>query len=103
MVFPMMTGQRSAVQKSSVRSAYCPPPTLVAADSAVIPVLFTAVDFGDEQAVASLRCPDRHIRGTIFGSGIGPSTSTSEPKSRSCCTRLLNLSSHAGSYAVKPE
>ncbi len=56
-----MTGQRSAVQNSSVRSSYCPPPALVAAVSAAMPAWFTAVDRGDEQAVASSRWPDRQI------------------------------------------
>ena len=50
-----MTGQRSAVQNSSVRSAYCPPPALVAAVSAAMPAWFTAFEVGGEQAVASSR------------------------------------------------
>ena len=43
-----MTGQRAAVQNRSVRSAYCPPPALVAADSAAMPGSFTAADLGGE-------------------------------------------------------
>lgn len=54
-VLPTMGGQRSAVQNNSVTSAYCPPGALVAALSAAIPDLFTAVDFADEQAVALSR------------------------------------------------
>ena len=97
-----MTGQRSAVQNSSVRSAYCPPPALVAADSAAMPDWFTAVDLGGEQAVASSRWPDRQSGASASGSGIGPSTSTLAPVPRSCCTRRVRLSIHAGSYDVKP-
>src|SRR6201998_802023 len=97
-----MTGQRSAAQNSSVTSAYCPPPALVAADSAVMPDSFTAVDLGGEQAVASSRCPDRQIGTIDCGSGIGPSTSTFAPMPRSCCTRRGELSIHAGAYGVKP-
>jgi hypothetical protein len=51
-VLPTMTGQRSAVQKSSVRSAYCPP-ALTATDSAAMPGSFTATDLSGEHAVAS--------------------------------------------------
>ena len=101
-MLPTMTGQRSVVQNSSVRSAYCPPPALVAADSAAMPGWFTAVDLGGEQAVASSRWPDRQIGTTERGSGIGPSTSTLAPVPRSCCTRRVRLSIHAGSYDVKP-
>src|SRR5271155_3904641 len=96
-----MTGQRSAVQNSSVRSAYCPPPALVAADSAAMPDSFTAVDFGGEQAVASSRGPDRQIGTTECGAGIGPSTSTFAPAASSCCTGRVRLSINAGSYAPK--
>ena len=40
---------------------------------------------------------DRH---TKWGSGIGPSTSTCAPVSRSCCTRRVRPSIHAGPYDV---
>ena len=60
-------------------SAYCPPPALVAADSAAMPGWFTAVDLGGEQAVTSSRWPDRQIGTTKCGSGTGPSTSTLAP------------------------
>ena len=59
----MMAGQRSAVQKSSVRSAYCPPPALVAAVSAAMPGSLTATDLSGEQAVASSRWLARHFDG----------------------------------------
>ena len=62
-----MTGQRSVVQNSSVRSSYCPPPALVAALSAAMPAWFTAVDRGGEQAVASSRWSDRQIGTTVRG------------------------------------
>ena len=87
--------------EQAVRSAYCPPPALVAAVSAAMPGSLTAVDLGGEQAVASSRWPDRQIGTTECGSGIGPSTSTLAPVSRSCCTRRVKLSIHARSYDVK--
>ena len=60
-----MTGQRLVVQNSSVRSAYCPPPALVAAASAAMPGWLTAVDRGGEQAVDVIEVAgqaDRHHR-----------------------------------------
>jgi hypothetical protein len=65
--------------------------------------LFTAVDLGGEQAVASSRWPDTQIGTTDCGSGIGPSTSTSAPVPRISCTRWVRPLIHAGSYAVKPD
>ena len=68
-----------------------------------MPDWLTAVDRGGEQAVASSRWPDRQIRHDDCGSGIGPSTSTCAPVPRSCCTRRVRLSIHAGSYDVRPD
>ena len=101
-VLPTMTGQRSAVQKSAVRSAYCPPPALVAAVSAAMPGSLTAVDRGCMQAVMSSRWLDKQSGTSECRSGMGPSTNTCAPVARSCCTRRVRLSIHAESYGVKP-
>src|SRR5882757_10966709 len=101
MVLPTMTGQRLAVQNSSVRSAHCPPLALVATDSAAAPGTSNAYRDA-EHAVASSRCPDRQVGTDMVGSGVGPSTSTFEPMPRSSCTRRLRPSIHAGSYNVEP-
>src|ERR1700733_12389891 len=98
-----MTGQRLAVQNSSVRSAYWAPPTWVAADSAATPSSLTAVERRGEQAAASSRLPDRQIGTDVCGSGVGPSTSTLAPVSRNCCTKRVRLATQAGSYDVKPD
>src|SRR5271168_4649136 len=98
-----MTGQRLAVQNSSVRSVYCAPPAWVAADSAAMPGSLTAVERGGEQAAASSSLPDRQIGTDVCGSGVGPSTSTLAPVPRSCCTKWVRLSIHAGSYDVNPD
>ena len=59
-------------------------------------------DLGDAQAVASSRWPERQISTFERGSGTGPSTSTSAPVPRNCCTKRVKLSIHAGSYDMKP-
>src|ERR1700761_4043229 len=96
-----MTGQRSVLQNRSVRSAYCPPPVVAAADSAAMPVLLTAADRDGVQTVTSSRCADTQIGTSTGGSGTGPSTSTLAPVPRSCCTNRVRLLSHAESYEVK--
>jgi len=68
--------------------------------SEAMPGWLTAVDRGGEQALTSSRWPDRHSGTDVCGSGIGPSTSTLAPVSRSCCTRWVKLSIHAGSYGA---
>ena len=57
-----MTGQRSAVQNSAVRSAYCPPLALVAADSAAMPGSLTAVDLWRRAGRRVIEVPGRTDR-----------------------------------------
>ena len=69
-MLPTMTGQRSVVQNSSVRSAYCPPPALVAAVSAAMPVSFTAVRSwrrAGRRVIEVAGQADRHHRVRIRG------------------------------------
>lgn len=88
--------QRLAVQNSLLRSAYCPPPALVAAMPGP---LDTSGDV--EHVVASSRFADRQVGTEVPGTGVGPSNSTFAPVPRSCRTRRVRLSIHAGLKALK--
>ena len=102
-VLPTMTGQRSVVQKNSLRSAYSPPPALTAAASAQVPSSFNATDPRRRACHRVAEMAERHVGTVDCGSGPDREPKRSRPCFATAAPTLVRLFSQAWSYATKPK